>query len=153
MRSIPTRQSFLIVTIVAVLLFTPFPAQAASVSDASYTTIMSSLDEIETLINSTLAKLQNGMSAEDARAALPHLKERLQWMRDTKVAAARIDTDHTLRARNTDSQRAQCIIMRAGLMDEAFQDVMVNVSMKARGASENEMLPIERTPNTTRDCR
>jgi len=126
----------------AALLLTPFPAEAASISKAEYTATMSSLNEIETLINSTIARLHKGMSTEDARAALPHLQERLQWMRDIKIAAARVDTSHTLRARNTDSQRAQCIIMRAGLMDETFQDVMVNVSIKARGVGDEELLPM-----------
>jgi len=34
---------------------------------------------------------------------------------------------------SNEHEYAQCIIMRVGLMSEAFQDVMVNVSMKARG--------------------
>ena len=114
---------------------------------------MTSLDEIETLIDSTIARLHSDMSTEEARAMLPHLRERLQWMRDTKVAAARIDTSHTLRNHSAASQRAQCIIMRAGLMDEAFQDVMVNVSMKAHGAANSELLPTAPAPNTLRSCK
>ena len=74
-------------------------------------------------------------------------------MRDTKVAAARIDTSHTLRTRNADSQRAQCIIMRAGLMDEPLQDVMVNMSMKARGMATSGLLPMESAPDTSPSCR
>ena len=86
------------------------------------------------------------MSQSDARAALPHIQERLQWMRDTKVAAAKVDTSHTLRSRNIDSQRAQCLIMRSGLMDPTFQDVMVNVSMKARGAADSTLIPASAAP-------
>ena len=138
---------------VALLVITPLPAKAASISDADYKATMASLDEIETLINSTIAKLQDDMNVGEARAALPHLQERLQWMRDAKVAAARIDTSHTLRSHSTDSQRAQCIIMRAGLMDEAFQDVMVNVSMKAHGTANSALLPMTPISNTSHDCR
>ena len=138
---------------VELLTVTPLPAKAASINDATYKATMTSLDEIETLINSTIIKLQNGMSIEEARAALPHLQKRLQWMRDAKVAAARIDTSHTLRSHSSDSQRAQCIIMRTGLMDEAFQDVMVNISMKAHGAANSVLLPMTPTSNTSQDCR
>ncbi len=119
------------------------PARAASFSKADYTAASAALDDIETLINTSITKLHNGMTPADARAALPHLQERLQWMRDTKVTAARIDTSHTLRTASPDSQRAQCIIMRAGLMDEVFQDVMVNVSMKARGVGDDALLPLD----------
>lgn len=140
-------------SLLALLFALPLPANAATLSDADYETTMTSLDKIDALVTSTIAKLQSGMSAEEARAALPHLQERLQWMRDAKVAAARIDTSHTLRSHSTDSQRAQCIIMRAGLMDEAFQDVMVNVSMKAHGAANSALLPMNAAPNTPQGCR
>lgn len=137
-----------------VLLFAlPLRVNAAPLSDADYKATMTSLDEVEKLVNSTIDKLQRGMSMEEARAALPHLQERLQWMRDTKVAAARIDTNHTLRSHSTDSQRARCIIMRAGLMDEAFQDVMVNVSMKAHSAADSALLPMTAAPNTSQNCK
>ena len=152
-RRIPRSSRGMTLLFVLVLILTPLPARAASISNASYKTTMTSLDEIETLINSTITKLHSGMRIEEARAALPHLQERLQWMRSTKVAAARIDTSHTLRSHSTDSQRAQCIIMRTGLMDEAFQDVMVNISMKAHGAANSVLLPMTPTSNTPQDCR
>ncbi|MFZ3035113.1 MAG: hypothetical protein WA138_14005 [Parvibaculum sp.] len=128
-------------------------AHASTFSDIDYKSALAALDKIEVLIDTTRTSLVQGMTQDDAQARLPHLKERLQWMRDTKVAAARIDTSHTLRTRNAESQRAQCIIMRAGLMDEAFQDVMVNVSMKARGARKSELLPMQDAPNTSKKCR
>tara|TARA_R110000868_G_scaffold36635_4_gene129857 strand:- start:1020 stop:1409 length:390 start_codon:yes stop_codon:yes gene_type:complete len=114
--------------------------------DADYRAAMTSLDEIETLITQTITALDKGMSQSDARDALPHIQERLQWMRDTKVAAAKVLTSHTLRHRNSDSQRAQCLIMRAGLMDPTFQDVMVNMSMKARGAADSALIPASAAP-------
>jgi hypothetical protein len=124
------------------------PAGAATITGTDYDATMAELDQIETLIRNTASTLQSGMSRDEARTTLPHLQERLQWIRDTKVAAARIDTSHTLRTRNADSQRAQCIIMRAGLMDETFQDVMVNVSMKARGVGDEKQLPISAVQTT-----
>lgn len=129
-----------------------YSAQASSFSDADYKSASAALDKIEVLIESTRANLAQGMTQQSARTALPHLQERLQWMRNAKVAAARVDTSHTLRSHNADSQRARCIIMRAGLMDEAFQDVMVNVSMKARGASDSAMLSLKSGPNTSGNC-
>ena len=140
-------------SLLALLFALPLQANAATLSDADYKATMTSLDEVEKLVNSTIDKLQRDMSMEEASATLPHLQERLQWMRATKVAAARIDTSHTLRSHSTDSQRARCIIMRAGLMDEAFQDVMVNVSMKAHGAANSLLLPMSPAPNTAQSCR
>ncbi|MDO8422928.1 MAG: hypothetical protein Q7S99_12285 [Parvibaculum sp.] len=132
-------------TVMVLLLafFTAAPALAASMPKADYRAAMESLDEIETLITQTITALNAGMSQTGARAALPHVQERLQWMRDLKVAAAKVDTSHTLRSRNSDSQRAQCLIMRSGLMDATFQDVMVNVSMKARGVADDALLPMD----------
>jgi hypothetical protein len=129
-----------------IFIFFTTAALASSMSQTDYQAAMAQLDDIETLIASTISDLQNGMPPEAARAALPHLQERLQWMRDAKVAAARVDTGHTLRARNTESQRARCIIMRAGLMDSPLQDVMVNMSMKARGAADNRLIPASAAP-------
>lgn len=133
-----------LLSLIALLIcLTAAPAFAAPLPKADYHAAMTGLDNIETLITQTITELDKGMSQTDARAALPHLQERLQWMRDLKVAAARIDTSHTLRTRNAESQRAQCLIMRAGLMDETFQDVMVNVSMKARGVANDALLPMD----------
>jgi len=140
-------------SLLTTFLALPLRANAATLSNSDYKATMTSLDKIETLIDSTIAKLHSGMTMEEASATLPHLQGRLQWMRDTKVAAARIDTSHTLRSRSADSQRAQCIIMRAGLMDEAFQDVMVNVSMKAHGAANSALLPMAPAPNTSKSCK
>lgn len=126
--------------ILALFITLATPALGTPLPKADYNAAMTDLDTIETLITQTITALHDGMSQADAKAALPHLQERLQWMRDLKVTAARIDTSHTLRSRNADSQRAQCLIMRAGLMDETFQDVMVNVSMKARGVGDEELL-------------
>lgn len=125
------------------------PALAAPMPKADYRAAMTSLDEIETLITQTITALDQGMSQTDAKAALPHIQERLQWMRDLKVAAAKVDTSHTLRSRNADSQRAQCLIMRSGLMDATFQDVMVNVSMKARGVADSALIPASAAPMPT----
>lgn len=134
------------ITLLAALslsVWTSTSAAAKPMPKATYLADMASLDAIEILINTTITDLGNGMPPAEARAALPHIQERLQWMRDTKVTAARIDTSHTLRTMSADSQRAQCIIMRAGLMDEVFQDVMVNISMKARGVADNALLPMD----------
>ena len=131
------------IAVFLLVLFTAAPALAAPMPVADYRAAMESLDEIETLITQTITALDAGMSQTDARAALPHVQERLQWMRDLKVAAAKVDTSHTLRTRNADSQRAQCLIMRSGLMDATFQDVMVNVSMKARGVGDDTLLQIK----------
>tara|TARA_R110000824_G_scaffold118960_2_gene271426 strand:+ start:41214 stop:41672 length:459 start_codon:yes stop_codon:yes gene_type:complete len=114
---------------------------ASALDQTGYKSIMAELDANEALIRETALALATGMTQSDAKSRLPHLKERLQWMRDTKVEAAKVDTRHTLRTRNAESQRARCIIMRAGLMDASFQDVMVNVSMKARGAADNQLIP------------
>lgn len=131
-------------TIVFALMMAPTAAQAASLTEADYRAAMTSLDAIETLISETITALDARMTQPDAKSRLPYLQERLQWMRDTKVAAAKVDTSHTLRHRNAESQRAQCLIMRAGLMDATFQDVMVNVSMKARSQPDDALLPIDR---------
>ena len=136
-----------LLSLIALLIcLTAAPALAASMPAADYRVAMTSLDEIEALITETITALDKGMSQSDAKFRLPHLQDRLQWMRDTKVAAAKVDTSHTLRHRSADSQRAQCLIMRAGLMDEAFQDVMVNVSMKARGAADSALIPASAAP-------
>lgn len=128
-------------------------AYSSSFNDADYKSASLALNKIEILIDTTRMSLTEGMTQEEAQARLPHIKERLQWMRDLKVATARIDTSHTLRNRNADSQRARCIIMHSGLMDEAFQDVMVNVSMKARGTPNSKLLPMQKIPDIARNCR
>lgn len=136
-----------LLNLIALLVcLTAAPALAASMPEADYRAAMTSLDEIETLISQTITALDKGMSQSDAGAALPHIQERLQWMRDIKVAAAKVDTSHTLRTRSADSQRTQCLIMRSGLMDPTFQDVMVNVSMKARGAADSALIPASAAP-------
>lgn len=143
-----------LLSLIALLIcLTAAPAFAAPLPKADYRAAMTGLDNIETLITQTITELDKGMSQTDAKAALPHLQERLQWMRDTKVAAARIDTSHTLRTRNADSQRAQCLIMRSGLMDATFQDVMVNVSMKARGVGDERLLPNLKINNHLNKCK
>lgn len=75
-----------LITLLACL--TASPALATPMSKADYSAAMTRLDEIETLITQTITALDQGMSQEEARAALPHLKERLQWMRNIKVTAA-----------------------------------------------------------------
>jgi hypothetical protein len=133
--------------LIAIFLAWATPVLAGPMPQAEYAAAMTGLDKIETLIASTVIALQNGMTQSDARAALPHLQDRLQWMRNTKVAAARYDSATTLRHLTPEHQYAQCIIMRAGLMDEMFQDMMVNVSMKARGTGDNNLLEINNEPS------
>ncbi|MES1990024.1 MAG: hypothetical protein V4441_03610 [Pseudomonadota bacterium] len=139
------------VATVALLFF--IPAHAAPMPDADYRAAMASLDEIETLVSSTIADLQKGITQSDARSRLPHIQERLQWMRDIKVTAGRYDTTTTLRAISPQHKYAHCIIMRSGLMDETFQDVMVNVSMKANGASDDRLLPMKVDTMPSKSCR
>lgn len=127
---------------VALIIFTSTIAFAGPMPEADYRAAMTSLDEIEVLITSTITDLQKGMTQQQARAALPHLQERLQWMRDIKVTAGRYDTTTTLRKISNEHKYAHCLIMRSGLMDETFQDVMVNVSMKAGGAGDGKLLPM-----------
>lgn len=122
------------------------PATAAPIEAVHYRDTMAALGNVQTLMLDTIDAIHAGMSAEDARTRLPHLRERLQWMRDAKVEAARADTRATLRNMNDANRRARCIIMRAGLMDERFQDIVVNVTLKARGAADAELLPLERKP-------
>lgn len=119
------------------------PALAAPMPEADYRAAMVNLDEIEVLITTTIGALQKGMTQEQARAALPHVQERLQWMRDIKVTAGRYDSTTTLRKISREHKYAHCLIMRSGLMDATFQDVMVNVSMKARGAADEKLLPMK----------
>ena len=125
------------------LTFLVSPAFAGPMPEADYRAAMTGLDEIETLVTSTTIALQKGMTQADARVALPHLQERLQWMRDIKVGAGRYDTTTTLRKISNEHKYAHCIIMRAGLLDETFQDVMVNVSMKAGGTGDEKLLPMK----------
>ena len=129
--------------VVAVFLGLTYPALAAPMPQADYRAAMTGLDDIETLITATITALQNGMTQTEARAALPHLQERLQWMRDIKVVAGRYDTTTTLRKISDEHKYAHCIIMRSGLMDDTFQDVWVNVSMKASGAGDEKLLPMK----------
>ncbi|MCE9651174.1 MAG: hypothetical protein K8R18_16260 [Parvibaculum sp.] len=122
------------------------PAVAAPIGETQYRETMTALSEVQTLMLDTVDAIHTGLAPEDARARLPHLKERLQWMRDAKVEAARADTGATLRNMNDDNRRARCIVMRAGLMDERFQDIVVDVTLKARGVADAELLPLERKP-------
>lgn len=122
------------------------PATAAPIEAAQYRDTMAALGGIQTLMLESIDAIHTGMSPEDARMRLPHLRERLQWMRNIKVEAARADTRATLRNMNDDNRRARCIIMRSGLMDERFQDIVVDVTLKTRGAADGELLPLERKP-------
>lgn len=129
----------------AALLIAP-PATAAPIEAAQYRDTMAALGDIQTLMLESIDAIHAGMSAEDAQTRLPHLRERLQWMRDVKVDAARADTRATLRNMNDANRRARCIIMRSGLMDERFQDIVVDVTLKARGVADAGLLPLERKP-------
>ncbi len=122
------------------------PAIAAPIKAAQYRDTMAALGSIQTLMLESIDAIHAGMSPKDAQTRLPHLRERLQWMRDVKVEAARADTRATLRDMNDDNRRARCIIMRSGLMDERFQDIVVDVTLKARGLPDGELLPLERKP-------
>ncbi|MGV8998002.1 MAG: hypothetical protein ACOH12_13750 [Parvibaculaceae bacterium] len=132
------------------------PAMAGPMPESDYRAAMVSLDEIGVLVTSTTLDLQKGMTQADARTRLPHLQERLQWMRDIKVTAGRYDTTTTLRKISDEHKYAQCIIMRSGLLDETFQDVMVNVSMKASGKADDKLLPMKAyapaSLNTSTSC-
>ncbi|MDO8288085.1 MAG: hypothetical protein Q7T44_02595 [Parvibaculum sp.] len=121
---------------------TAAPALAGPMPEADYRAAMVSLDDIENLVTTTIEALQKGMSQQQAREALPHLQERLQWMRDIKVTAGRYDSTTTLRKISDEHKYAHCLIMRSGLMDATFQDVTVNVSMKAGGAADQKLLPM-----------
>jgi hypothetical protein len=68
----------------------------------------------------------------------------LQWIRDAKVEAAKSDASATLRRFSAERRRAACIIQRSGAMDEPLQDIVVNASLKARGATDAELLPLDR---------
>jgi hypothetical protein len=122
------------------------PAIAAPIEKTHYDDAMAALADVQSLMLDTIDAIRAGLAPEDARARLPHLKERLQWMRDAKVEAARADTGATLRQMNDENRRARCIVMRAGLMDERFQDIVVDVTLKARGVADAELLPLERKP-------
>ncbi len=129
---------------VALMASLASPALAAPIAETHYRETMAALAGVQTLMLETIDAIHSGLSPEDAQTRLPHMRERLQWMRDAKVDAARADTRATLRNMNPENRRARCIIMRAGLMDEAFQDVLVNVTLKARGLSDAELLPLDR---------
>lgn len=134
------------VLVFAALATLATPAQAAPIEKTHYDATMAALADIQSSMLDTIDAIHKGMSPEEARTRLPHLRERLQWMRDAKVEAARADTGATLRRMNDENHRARCIVMRAGLMDERFQDVVVDVTLKARGVSDAELLPLEREP-------
>ena len=127
------------------LIFTA-PASAAPIEKSNYDATMAALADMQSLMLDTIDAVHRGLAPEDARRRLPHLKERLQWMRDAKVEAARADTSATLRRMNDENRRARCIVMRAGLMDDRFQDIVVNVTLKARDVADAELLPLERKP-------
>lgn len=133
-------------TALGVGLLLAAPAYAAPIGKAHYDATMTALAETQALMLDTIDAIYKGMSPESARTRLPYLKDRLQWMRDEKVAAARADTGATLRRMNDENRRARCIVMRAGLMDEGFQDIVVDVTLKARGVADAELLPLERKP-------
>ena len=78
----------LFVLLVGFALTTLSPASA--LDQTGYKSIMAELDANEALIRETASALATGMSQADAKSRLPHLKERLQWMRDTKVEAAKV---------------------------------------------------------------
>jgi hypothetical protein len=122
------------------------PAIAAPIEKTHYDDAMTALADVQSLMLDTIDAIHAGLAPEKARARLPHLKERLQWMRDAKVEAARADTGATLRDMNDENRHARCIVMRAGLMDERFQDIVVDVTLKARGVADAELLPLERKP-------
>lgn len=133
-------------TALGVGLLLAAPAYAAPIGKAHYDATMTALAETQALMLGTIDAIHEGLAPEDARKRLPQLKERLQWMRDAKVEAARADTRATLRDMNEENRRARCIVMRAGVMDERFQDIVVDVTLKARGVPDAELLPLERKP-------
>jgi hypothetical protein len=145
-RWIPRSSRGMTIVFAAVVMCLSAPACAAPIEKTHYDDAMTALAEVQTLMLDSIDAIHAGLAPEDARARLPHLKERLQWMRDAKVAAARADTGATLRQMNDENRRARCIVMRAGLMDERFQDIVVDVTLKARGVADAELLPLERKP-------
>ncbi|HEY4344753.1 MAG TPA: hypothetical protein VGN05_10435 [Parvibaculum sp.] len=135
-----------ILFVAAITIVLAAPANAAPIEKTHYDATMAALSDIQTLMLDTIDAIHKGVSPEEARTRLPHLQERLQWMRDVKVEAARADTAATLRQMNDENRRARCIVMRSGLMDERFQDILVDVTLKARGVADAELLPLERKP-------
>lgn len=135
------RQIFTIA--LALLLFTGF-AEAAPIPAADYAAAMTRLDAIE----ARMAAARAPLTPPQAQTLAPQLADDLEWLRATKIAAARLDVTATPTQNLTPERlRARCLVMRTGLIDPALQDLATNALLKARGAGDSALIPLSASPD------
>ncbi|MDO8837970.1 MAG: hypothetical protein Q7V31_03515 [Parvibaculum sp.] len=129
---------------ILILLLTIWPggAEAAGMSRADHAAAMAELAGTRAAMAEARAAL--GVEADRAAAAIRagDLAARLDASRAMMRAAVRGDRTAIPFARLTPArQRARCVVMAAGLIDEPLQDLWTVWSMKARGLPGTEDFP------------
>ncbi len=118
-------------------------------AESDYARTMSEIDALQTEMVATVDKIQTSLAPEEAAGMTSRMWERLDWLRATKVKAALADTSKAVTAGERGGMTglppyARCIVMRAGLLDDALQDIATDVTLRARGTANDKLLPLDR---------
>lgn len=130
----------------ALILLLPFlltgPARAEPYDEARYRATLAELATLQTEMLAEIDALKAGLDPQAARPRAARMSARLDALRATLTAASIPDTA-TVRAKDA-RPYARCIVWRAGEMEDSLQDIATDLALKARGAADAELLPLDR---------
>lgn len=135
--------------LIALALLAPAaPAAAQPLSEDGYRATMTEIDALQAEMLAAIDKIQASLAPEEAIGMAPHMWERLEWLRGEKVKAAQADTSKAATSGGGGMKGlppyARCIVMRAGLLDDALQDIATDLSLRAQGTPNDKLLPLDR---------
>ncbi|MEX0838648.1 MAG: hypothetical protein WD034_03875 [Parvibaculum sp.] len=115
---------------------------AAGLSEADYAAAMAELAGTRAAMAEARAALARETTTAEAAARAEDLRVRLDAVRAAMVAAVRHDRTALPFAKLTPArQRARCLVMAAGLIDEPLQDLWTVWSMKANNIPGTDDFP------------
>lgn len=124
------------------VLALPASARAEPMDRARYRATLADLAALQTEMLAETDALKAGLSPHDAALRAARMWDRLDWLRATLTAAAIPDTA-TVRAKDAPPY-ARCIVWRAGEMEDSLQDIATDLALKAKGAADADLLPLDR---------
>lgn len=136
--------------IIVLPLLLSVSAHAEPYDAAQYRATLDGLAKLQTEMLGGIDALKAGLAPEAARPRAAHMSARLDELRATLTAASISDAgtlrhnDGKARGERGAPPYARCIVWRAGEMEDSLQDIATDLALKAKGAADADLLPLDR---------
>ncbi len=126
------------------------PARAEPYGEARYRATLDDLAKLQTEMLAEIDALKAGLDPQAARPRAAQMSAHLDDLRATLTAASIPDTgtlrhdDGKARGERGAPPYARCILWRTGEMEDSLQDIATDLALKAKGAADAELLPLDR---------